>query len=123
MSRTAAARQALADRATKHYFPAAAALTVLGSRYFEHDARAWSHVSLDGSSIRWDAILADGTWSSGERALLEVGQALWDSQGTVDLAYVFTCLDDPALQVVVDAITALRAGAPIPLATTPARVS
>jgi hypothetical protein len=52
--------------------------------------------------------MLEQSWSSGERALIEVAQSLWNN-GRVDLGYVATALGGRHLQAVLDAI-ALRAG-------------
>lgn len=105
-------RRALELRAAAGDAEAAAALRVLSCRLFDGDSRAWSHVTAGG--IDWDAILDDGSWSTGERKVLEAGHALWTGRGAVDLVYVFTWLGDEDLQVVLDAIVARRGGVPLP---------
>lgn len=102
----------LQERARGGDYEAAAALVVLESSAFAGDQRAWRHVDTDG--IDWEAILDDGTWSSGERRLLELGRALWAGRGTVDAAYLFTSLSRGFEQVVIDAITARRGYQPLP---------
>lgn len=107
-------RDRLVERAEHGDTEAAAALIVLDA--FAGDARAWAHVDVDG--IHWAGILDEGTWSSGERRLLEFGKALWKGYGEVDVAYLFAGgLGDGMLQVVVDAITARRSGRPLPAAS------
>lgn len=101
-----AGHASLADRASHGDYEAAAALTILECPFFATDARAWRHVDVEG--INWAAILSQGTWSSGERRLLELGRALWKGDGPVDVVYLFTALGEGSLQIVVDAIVARR---------------
>lgn len=105
-------RDSLVERATNGDTEAAAALVILD---FLNDNRAWRHVSTDG--IFWNAMLENLTWSSGERRLIELGQALWKGHGVVDVVYLFTCLSGGAEQAVVDAITARRGGRQLRIAS------
>lgn len=92
---------------------AAAALVILECHLFDHDQRAWRHVTVDG--IDWRGILDEGTWSSGEHQLLQFGRALWTGNAvSLDVAYLFTALSDSLSQVLVDAITARRGYKPLP---------
>ena len=43
---------------------------------FPDDFRVWRHVSLDREEIAFKKILADGTFSAGERILLSVAASL-----------------------------------------------
>lgn len=110
-----AGHASLADRASHGDYEAAAALTVLECPFFATDARVWRHVTVEG--IDWASILRQGTWSSGERHLLELGRALWAGAGPVDVVYLFTVLGEGSLQVVVDAIVARRGYRHLPAPT------
>lgn len=106
------ARTYLNARADRGDYEAAAALTILDSPMFTNDERAWRHVDMDG--IDWAAILDEGTWSSGEQKVLELGRALWSGHGSVDAAYLFTSLSTGFERVVIDAIVARRGYRPLP---------
>lgn len=57
---------------------AAAVAVLLGFEPVAADERLARHVSRDG--VRWDALLADRTWSSGERFLIATGAGLWNGR-------------------------------------------
>ena len=71
------------------------------------DSRKWDYLDLQRRTFHADAML-EQSWSSGERALIEVAQSLWND-GKVDLGYIACALDGRHLQAVLDA-TAVRAG-------------
>jgi hypothetical protein len=92
---------------------AAAAVVILCDRIFADDHRAWSHVDDRHESIDWDGIVAEGTWSSGERALLALGRNLWcgGDDTAVDVTDLI-CLGDGYFAVAMQAITARRGVGP-----------
>jgi hypothetical protein len=105
----------LARRAETGDNEAAAALVILNSRWFSGDPRATRHIDDRAHGIRWDLMLEDPTWSSGERALLQVGQVLWTGEGGVNVAHLFSGgISDDALLVVIAALEAHRGNRPMP---------
>lgn len=54
--------------------------------------RIWRRLD-DKREFDLDEVLAIGTWSSGERVLIEWAGALWSGRGTVDIGYVASNLD------------------------------
>jgi hypothetical protein len=81
------------------------ALTILlGSPLLSHDGRVWQHVDLDREEIRFAKILKDGTFSSGERTLIEIAASLFNQDVHVNLWTAFSRLDDEAAQLAVTAI-------------------
>lgn len=52
------------------------------------------------------AVLAIGTWSSGERALIEWAGALWHGSGQVDIAYIAGSMSDRFLFAALGALAA-----------------
>lgn len=71
------------------------------------DNRKWDYLDLQRRTFHADAML-EQSWSSGECALIEVAQSLWND-GRVDLSYIACALDGRHLQAVLDA-TAVRSG-------------
>lgn len=72
------------------------------------DSRAWDRVDPDGIDFR--TILADATWSGGERRMMQVAANLWNpANGLVDLTDC-CALDARWFGVVLDAIVLRRAG-------------
>ena len=74
------------------------------------DSRKWDYLDLQRRTFDAEQMLQE-PWSSGERALIEVAQSLWND-GRVDLGYVACALGPRHLQAVLDA-TAIRAGQPL----------
>jgi hypothetical protein len=74
------------------------------------DSRKWHYLDLQARTFHAEEML-DELWSSGERALIEVAQSLWND-GRVDLGYLACSLGPRNLQAVLDA-TAIRAGQPL----------
>ena len=74
------------------------------------DSRKWDYLDLQRRTFQAEAMLEE-SWSSGERALIEVAQSLWND-GRVDLGYLACALGPKHLQAVLDA-TAIRAGQPL----------
>lgn len=74
------------------------------------DSRKWDYLDLRHRTFQAEQMLEE-PWSSGERALIEVAQSLWNA-GRVDLGYLACALGPKHLQAVVDA-TAIRAGQPL----------
>jgi hypothetical protein len=54
----------------------------------EGDSRLDRHLRVDKREFDVEGALAEGTWSSGERALIEFAGALWGGSGRVDLGYI-----------------------------------
>ena len=66
------------------------ALTILlGSPQFSSDGRVWDHVDLNRQEIRFEKILKDGTFSSGERKLIEIAASLFNQTVSVNLWEAF----------------------------------
>ena len=81
------------------------ALTVLmGSPQLSKDGRVWQHVDLDREEIRFAKILRDGTFSSGERTLIEIAASLFNQDVTVNLWGAFNRLDEQSTEVAIAAI-------------------
>jgi len=74
------------------------------------DNRKWDYLDLHRRTFHAEEMLEE-SWSSGERALIQVAQSLWND-GTVDLGYIACALGPKHLQAVIDA-TAIRAGQPL----------
>ena len=74
------------------------------------DSRKWDYLDLQRRTFHAERMLQE-SWSSGERALIEVAQSLWND-GRVDLGYIACALGPKHLQAVLDA-TAIRAGQPL----------
>ena len=59
-----------------------AAFAILEDPAFDNDRRVWDHVHYDhpelGPPIDYKRILAEGTWSGGERRALEAAASLWN---------------------------------------------
>ncbi len=90
-----------------------AALHILTANLFAHDRRVWSHVDLQGAGIDFDAILAEGTWSAGERRLLGAAASLFGDPspaGLVDLTELAGGLDEHGWRLLLAALALRRAG-------------
>jgi len=75
---------------------AAAVAVLLGFEPVADDRRFAAHVDRDG--INWDAVLADETWSAGERFLIATAAGAWNGRRTlIDISRV-AWLDDRFLQ-------------------------
>lgn len=74
----------------------------------ENDSRLRAALVRLDRKREFDAqeVLDIGTWSSGERALIEWAGALWAGRGTVDIGYVAGHLDDRFLYACLGAIAA-----------------
>ena len=70
-----------------------AALIIVSSDAFARDSRVWSQVDLDRREIRFDRILRDGTFSGGEKKLLEIAASLFNGDHKVNLWRAFGGLD------------------------------
>jgi hypothetical protein len=71
---------------------AAAVAVLLGFAPVAADKRFYAHAGRDG--IDWDAVLADETWSSGERFLIATAAGAWHGRRTlIDISRV-AWLDD-----------------------------
>jgi hypothetical protein len=65
---------------------------------------------VDRSGVNWDAVLADRSWSTGERFLLATAGALWNGRNVkADVAQV-AYLDDTFFTVWLAMIAAARTG-------------
>lgn len=81
------------------------ALTILfGSPQLSSDGRVWQHVDLDREEIRFAKILKDGTFSSGERTLIEIAASLFNQEATVNLWEAFNRLDERSAKLAIIAI-------------------
>jgi len=80
-----------------------AALTILTST-FAKDGRVWQHVDLERERIHFEEILADGTFSSGERMLLTVAASLFNQDHRINLWEVLNRVDDTNAALILTAI-------------------
>jgi hypothetical protein len=81
------------------------ALTILlGSPQLSDDSRVWRHVNLERREIHFPKILEDGTFSSGERTLVEVAASLFNDETKVNLFDALNSLDDRNANLIVTAI-------------------
>jgi len=81
------------------------ALTILlGSPQLSADGRVWQYVDLDREEIQFAEILKDGTFSSGERTLVEIAASLFNQTQTVNLWRAFGRLDDRCTKLAITAI-------------------
>lgn len=81
------------------------ALTVLlGSPELSNDRRVWQHVALDRQEIHFARILNDGTFSSGERTLIEIAASLFSQDVKVNLWKAFQRMDDQNAKLAITAI-------------------
>jgi hypothetical protein len=90
-----------------------AALHILTASLFARDGRVWTHLDLEGAWIDFDAIMAEGTWSSGERRLLGAAASLFGAEhptGLVDLTDLVGGLDDHGWRLLLGALALRRAG-------------
>lgn len=112
---SAAGEHWLTRRALAGDTEAAAAVVILCDPIFARDGRVWAHVDDDIQGIHFDDILGEGTWSSGERVLLQLAANLWSGSGHVDMAAICG-LSDGFFTVAMEAIEARRWHArPLPL--------
>ena len=87
---------------------AAAVAVLLGFEPIASDNRLARHASRDG--IEWDAVLADKTWSTGERFLIATAAGAWTGRRTqVDISRV-AFLDDTLFGTWIDIVFACRHG-------------
>jgi hypothetical protein len=81
------------------------ALTILtGSTQLVFDGRVWQYVDLDREEIRFDLILKDGTFSSGERTLIEIAASLFNQDVSINLWEAFNRLDEKSAILAITAI-------------------
>jgi hypothetical protein len=81
------------------------ALTILlGSSELSNDGRVWRHINLDRQEIHFSRILKDGTFSSGERILIEIAASLFNGDVKVNLWNAFGRLDDNNAKLAITAI-------------------
>jgi len=80
-----------------------AALIIL-TEGFARDPRVWVHVDLVRERIQFKAILENGTFSSGERCLLQATASLFNQEYSVNLWEIFDSLDDRNAGLVLKAI-------------------
>ncbi|HEX7164382.1 MAG TPA: hypothetical protein VF223_24455 [Trebonia sp.] len=87
---------------------AAAVAVLLGFEPIAGDNRLARHADRDG--IDWDDVLADKTWSTGERFLIATAAGAWNGRRTqVDISRV-AYLDDAFFGTWIDIIFACRHG-------------
>lgn len=72
------------------------------------DSRLDRHLRLDKREFDAEGALAEGTWSSGERALIEWAGALWKGSGQVDIGYIAGSLGGRFLDAALGAVAAYR---------------
>jgi hypothetical protein len=90
-----------------------AALHILTAGLFARDRRVWAHVDPEGAGIDFEAILAEVTWSSGERRLLAAAASLFGAEpptGLVDLTELVGGLDERGWRLLLGALALRRAG-------------
>jgi len=81
------------------------ALTILlGAPQLANDGRVWQHIDLKNREIHFDKMLTDGTFSSGERTLVELAASLFNNDVKVNLWEAISRLDDRSARLVVAAI-------------------
>jgi hypothetical protein len=80
-----------------------AAFTILTAA-FPRDQRVWRHVDFEREEIHFKTMLRNGTFSSGERTLLEVAASLFNRLHSVNLWEVFNKLDEVNAALVLRAI-------------------
>ena len=80
-----------------------ATLIILTSA-FGDDSRVWQYVNLDLERSRFNKILDDGTFSSGEKVLLSVAASVFNREQRVNLWEVFNRLDEANTALVLTAI-------------------
>ena len=81
------------------------ALTILlGSPQLSDDGRVWQHIDLHREEFHFTRILKDGTFSSGERILIEIAASLFNGDVKVSLWSAFGRLDDRSARLAVAAI-------------------
>ena len=84
-----------------------AALTILPSDAFiREEGRVWRHVDLARKEIHFERILKDGTFSGGEKRLLEIAASLFNSDHKVNLWRAFGMLDGHFTEIAIRAIRA-----------------
>jgi hypothetical protein len=89
-------REYILGTAREPWGEAAAVAVLLGFEPVAADKRFAAHARRDG--VGWDAVLADETWSSGERFLIATAAGAWNGRRTmVDISRV-AWLDDRFLQ-------------------------
>lgn len=81
-----------------------AAFMILASDRLREDARVWKHVDLKHERIHFDRMLNNGTWSGGERALIEIAASLFSTDQQINLWRSFGRLDEEACALAVRAI-------------------
>jgi hypothetical protein len=82
------------------------ALTILlGSPSLSNDGRVWRHIDLQREEIHFIRILRDGTFSSGERTLIEIAASLFNGDLKVNLWSAFGRLDDCNAKLAMAAIS------------------
>lgn len=82
----------------------AAAMYILTSDRFASDDRVWRHVDDDLSEIRFHAILAEKTWGSVHRHLLQLAASLYGTGEQLDVGRLLDLLGDDGREVTREAI-------------------
>jgi ABC-type lipopolysaccharide export system ATPase subunit len=82
-----------------------AALVILLHETFMDDGRVWAHVDLEKERIHFDRMLEDGTFSGGERRLLEIAASLFSTDHQVNLWSILSGLDDTHTSLALYAIS------------------
>jgi hypothetical protein len=74
---------------------------------FPDDHRVWSHVNVRGRSIDFDAILANGTFSTSEWHLLRAAASLWKGEGhEMSLGRAANAMSNETLRVLLRVLAA-----------------
>lgn len=81
-------------------------ITILTGEYCENDSRVWRHVDLRRHSIYFDRILSDGTFSTGEKTLLQIAASLFNEEVAVNPYTVLSPLDDKHAAIAMRAMSA-----------------
>jgi hypothetical protein len=82
----------------------AAALAILTSDRFVNDGRVWQHVDLERQCIYFSKMVRDGTFSSGEIALLRMAASLFSTDERVNLWRTLGALDEEACRLALRAM-------------------
>lgn len=81
-----------------------AALLILTSPLLNRDGRVWQHVDLDRHQIHFRKMLADYTFSSGERSMIRLAASLFNGDHRLNLYRTLNGLDYSCSKIALDAI-------------------
>jgi hypothetical protein len=89
--------------------PEFAAVLVIATEAFLLDKRVWKHIDSRRHLVHFDEMLADPTFSTQERLLLEIAASLWSSSDhPTILSVVAERLGEEWLAVLIRALAAAR---------------